>query len=57
MRAEDAEFTLKKVRSVPGFAAWERRKVHPHRLPGHSAVTLALRKTGAPLQRLRRAAP
>jgi len=45
---QDAEFTLKKVRSVPGFAAWERRNVHPHKLPGYCAVTLSLKKTGVP---------
>jgi sulfite reductase (NADPH) hemoprotein beta-component len=48
LRPEDAEFTLKKVRSVPGFAAWERRNVHPHKLPGYCAVTLSLKKTGVP---------
>ena len=48
LRPEDAEFTLKKVRSVPGFAAWERRNVHPHKLPGYAAVTLSLKKTGVP---------
>jgi len=48
LRPEDAEFTLKKVRSVPGFAAWERRNVHPHRQPGYAAVTLSLKKTGVP---------
>ena len=48
LRAEDAEFILKRVRSVPGFAAWERRNVHPHRLPGYGAVTLSLKKTGVP---------
>ncbi|MGA8004936.1 MAG: nitrite/sulfite reductase, partial [Burkholderiales bacterium] len=48
LRPEDAEFTLKKVRSVPGFAAWERRNVHPHKRPGYCAVTLSLKKTGVP---------
>ena len=45
LRPEDAEFTLKKVRSVPGFARWERRNVHPHKRPGYCAVTLSLKKT------------
>jgi len=48
LTAEHAEFTLKKMRSVPGFAAWERRNVHPHRLPGYAVVTLSLKKTGVP---------
>jgi sulfite reductase (NADPH) hemoprotein beta-component len=33
---------------TPIFAAWERRNVHPHRVPGYSAVTLSLKKTGVP---------
>jgi sulfite reductase (NADPH) hemoprotein beta-component len=48
LRIEDAEFTLKMPRSVPGFASWERRNVHPHRLAGYCAVTLSLKKTGVP---------
>jgi sulfite reductase (NADPH) hemoprotein beta-component len=31
-----------------GFAAWHRRNVHPHRVPGYAAVTLSLKKTGVP---------
>ncbi|HEY5896921.1 MAG TPA: nitrite/sulfite reductase [Burkholderiales bacterium] len=38
----------KKARSVPGFDAWHRRNVHPHKVPGYAAVTLSLKKTGVP---------
>src|SRR5947209_4339057 len=34
--------------TVPGFAAWARRNVHPHKVPGYAAVTLSLKKTGVP---------
>jgi sulfite reductase (NADPH) hemoprotein beta-component len=34
--------------SVPGFAAWTRRNVHAHKVPGYAAVTLSLKKTGVP---------
>lgn len=30
------------------FANWVRRNVHPHKVPGYAAVTLSLKKTGAP---------
>ncbi len=30
------------------FAAWHRRNVHPHRVPGYAAVTLSLKMTGVP---------
>ncbi len=30
------------------FAAWTRRNVHPHKMPGYAAVTLSLKKTGIP---------
>jgi sulfite reductase (NADPH) hemoprotein beta-component len=30
------------------FAAWARRNVHPHKIPGYAAVTLSLKKTGVP---------
>ncbi len=30
------------------FAAWNRRNVHPHKVPGYAAVTLSLKKTGVP---------
>jgi sulfite reductase (NADPH) hemoprotein beta-component len=29
-----------------GFAAWARRNVHPHKVPGYAAVTLSLKRTG-----------
>ncbi|HMA89698.1 MAG TPA: nitrite/sulfite reductase [Burkholderiales bacterium] len=32
----------------PAFLAWQRRNVHPHRVPGYAAVTLSLKKTGVP---------
>ena len=34
--------------SAPGFGAWTKRNVHPHRIPGYAAVTLSLKKTGVP---------
>jgi sulfite reductase (NADPH) hemoprotein beta-component len=30
------------------FAAWARRSVHEHKVPGYAAVTLSLKKTGVP---------
>ncbi len=30
------------------FAAWHRRNVHAHKVPGYAAVTLSLKKTGVP---------
>jgi sulfite reductase (NADPH) hemoprotein beta-component len=30
------------------FAAWVKRNVHPHKVPGYAAVTLSLKKTGVP---------
>jgi sulfite reductase (NADPH) hemoprotein beta-component len=33
---------------APGFAAWHKRNVHPHKVAGYSAVTLSLKKTGVP---------
>jgi sulfite reductase (NADPH) hemoprotein beta-component len=33
---------------VPGFQAWIRRNVHPHKVPGYAAVSLSLKKTGVP---------
>ena len=32
----------------PGFAAWARRNVHPHKIRGYAAVTLSLKRTGVP---------
>ncbi len=34
--------------SLPGFDAWRKRNVHPHKVPGYAAVTLSLKKTGVP---------
>ena len=34
--------------SEPGFLAWKKRNVHPHKVPGYAAVTLSLKKTGVP---------
>src|SRR5438270_377858 len=34
--------------SPPGFAAWRKRNVHPHKVPGYAAVTLSLKRTGVP---------
>ncbi|HET7671762.1 MAG TPA: nitrite/sulfite reductase [Burkholderiales bacterium] len=36
------------VYSAPGFDAWRKRNVHPHKVPGYCAVTLSLKKTGVP---------
>jgi len=37
------EFALERNKA---FAAWHRRNVHAHRVPGYRAVTLSLKKTG-----------
>jgi len=34
--------------SSPGFDAWRKRNVQPHKVPGYCAVTLSLKKTGVP---------
>jgi len=34
--------------NFPGFAAWLKRNVHAHTVPGYAAVTLSLKKTGVP---------
>lgn len=34
------------VASNPAFAAWVKRNVHAHKVPGYRAVTLSLKKTG-----------
>jgi sulfite reductase (NADPH) hemoprotein beta-component len=39
---------LAKLGSFPGLAAWVKRNVHAHRVPGYAAVTLSLKKTGVP---------
>lgn len=35
-----------KLATEPAFAAWVKRNVHPHRMPGYRAVTLSLKSTG-----------
>lgn len=40
-----AEFDVK-LATDRGFAAWVKRNVHPHRVPGYRAVTLSLKPTG-----------
>ncbi len=37
-----------RLAAEPGFAAWAKRNVHPHKVPGYAAVTLSLKKTGVP---------
>jgi len=44
---DDAHY-LGTLASEPGFAAWAKRNVHPHKMPGYAAVTLSLKKTGVP---------
>ena len=46
--AGDDDLYLGKLASEPGFAAWAKRNVHPHKAPGYAAVTLSLKKTGLP---------
>ena len=43
----DAEFESRHA-TDPGFSRWVQRNVHPHVVPGYSAVTVSLKKTGAP---------
>src|SRR5438445_30937 len=42
------DLDLAKLGSFPGFAAWLKRNVHPHKVRGYTAVTLSLKKTGVP---------
>ncbi len=37
-----------RISPAPGFEAWKKRNVHPHKVPGYAAVTLSLKKTGVP---------
>jgi len=39
---------LARLVSEPGYAAWVKRNVHAHKVPGYAAVTLSLKKTGVP---------
>ncbi len=41
----DASFDAA-VAANPAFAAWAKRNVHGHKVPGYRAVTLSLKKTG-----------
>src|SRR5262245_54210829 len=34
--------------AFPGFSAWVKRNVHPHKVRGYAAVTLSLKNTGVP---------
>ena len=43
-----ADQDLAKLGDFPGFAAWLKRNVHAHRVPGYAAVTLSLKTTGVP---------
>src|SRR5690349_21360765 len=46
--AGDDALHLSRLASDPGYAAWNRRNVFRHRVPGYAAVTLSLKKTGVP---------
>jgi sulfite reductase (NADPH) hemoprotein beta-component len=39
---------LARLASEPAYAAWVKRNIHPHKVPGYAAVTLSLKKTGVP---------
>jgi sulfite reductase (NADPH) hemoprotein beta-component len=45
--AHDAAFDAA-IAANPAFAAWAKRNVHGHKVPGYRAVTLSLKKTGVP---------
>jgi sulfite reductase (NADPH) hemoprotein beta-component len=45
--ALDPEFEQRRA-SDKAFAAWVKRNVHPHKVPGYAAVTLSLKRTGVP---------
>jgi sulfite reductase (NADPH) hemoprotein beta-component len=46
--ADDDPEHVARLATEPAFAAWVRRNVHAHRVPGYTAVTLSLKKTGVP---------
>jgi sulfite reductase (NADPH) hemoprotein beta-component len=46
--AGDDSLHVARLTAEPAFAAWAKRNVHPHKVPGYAAVTLALKKTGVP---------
>jgi sulfite reductase (NADPH) hemoprotein beta-component len=37
-----------RLAAEPAFAAWAKRNVHAHKVPGYAAATLSLKKTGVP---------
>ncbi len=41
--AEDDLCHLSHLREDPAYARWVKRNVHPHKVPGHAAVTLSLK--------------
>jgi sulfite reductase (NADPH) hemoprotein beta-component len=45
--ADDSDHAAR-LASEPAFAAWVKRNVFPHKMPGYAAVTLSLKKTGVP---------
>ncbi|MBK7791309.1 MAG: nitrite/sulfite reductase [Betaproteobacteria bacterium] len=45
--ADDAALAAT-VAAEPPFAAWVRRNVHAHKVPGYAAVSISLKKTGVP---------
>ena len=46
--AGDEAGHLARFAAFPGYLAWAKRNVHPHKTPGYAAVTLSLKKTGVP---------
>ena len=36
------------VQGAIADARWAQRNVHPHRVPGHAAVSVSLKRTGSP---------
>jgi sulfite reductase (NADPH) hemoprotein beta-component len=47
LAGDDADH-LARLAAEPGYAAWAKRNVQPHKAPGYAAVTLSLKKTGVP---------
>jgi sulfite reductase (NADPH) hemoprotein beta-component len=45
--AVDADYGARRV-TDKAFSAWVKRNVHGHKVPGYTAVTLSLKKTGVP---------
>jgi len=44
---DDPDYLARRA-AAPEFAAWIKRNVHAHKIPGYAAVTLSLKKTGVP---------